>query len=139
MALNLSLLTTKAECDEAFESLAAELDTYQHRDSGLDYADRQADRSSAAVVAQLAGVNAEIAGLEAMLAVPGLTAAQQRTTSGKLRRATDRRDNLSERGQARTGAPAFLAAVDAEQIASQVAVLTDAQSQVVSRKAALPS
>lgn len=136
---DLSKLTTRAECDEALESLAAELDTYQHRDSSLDYADRQAGRTTTTTTAQLAGVNAEIAGLEAMLAVPGLTATQQRTTSGKLRRANDRRDNLTERGQARTGATAFLADVDAEQVAAQVTVLTTAQTSVTSHKATLPA
>jgi len=137
MALNLSLLTTHAECDEASESLAAELDTYQQRDSNISFADRQADRSSTTVSAQLAGVSAEIAGLEAMLATPGLSAAQQRSTSSKLRRANDRRDNLTERGQARTGATAFLADVDAAQVAAQVQVLTSAQAAVKAHRATL--
>jgi TctA family transporter len=135
MGLDLSKLTTRAECDEVLESLAAEQDTYQHRDGNLDYADRQAGRTG--ITAQLAGASAEIAGLEAMLAVPGLTAAQQRATSGKLRRANDRRDNLTERGQARTGALAFLADVDAEQVAAQVTVLTNAQTLVTAHKATL--
>ncbi|MBO2008139.1 hypothetical protein [Hymenobacter negativus] len=139
MALDLTKLTTRAECDEALESLEAELDTYQHRDDSLDYADRQAGRTSTSVTAQLAGVNAEIAGLEAMLAVPGLTAAQQRTTSGKLRRANDRKDNLTERGQARTGAVAFLADVDTEQVNAQVTVLTNAQTLVTAHKPTLPA
>ena len=137
MALTLSLLTTHAECDEALESLAAELDTYQQRDSNISFADRQAYRSTTTVSAQLAGVSAEIAGLEAMLATPGLSAAQQRSTSSKLRRANDRRDNLTERGQARTGAQAFLANVDSEQIDAQVATLTSAQSAVTAHRATL--
>jgi hypothetical protein len=138
MALTLTLLTTKAECDEAFASLAAELDTYAQRDSNLDFADRQADRASTGAAAQLAGVTAEIAGLTAMLAVPGLSPAQRRTTESKLRRANDRKDNLTERGQARTGAAAFLAEVDAEQVAAQVATLTQAQAAVTAHRATLP-
>lgn len=139
MALNLNLLTTRAECDEALEDLAAELDTYQTRDANLGYADRQAGRTTTDVAVRLAAVGAEIAGLEAMLAVPGLTTAQQRTTTNKLRRANDRRDNLTERGQARSGAPAFLANVDADQIAAQVAVLTGAQTAVTNHRATLPA
>ena len=38
MALDLTLLTTKAECDEALADLAAELESYQHRTDNLDYA-----------------------------------------------------------------------------------------------------
>lgn len=68
-----------------------------------------------------------------------MPAALKKQTESKLRRATDRKDNLTERGQARTGAAAFLAAVDAEQVAAQVATLTAAQTAVTTRKAALPA
>jgi hypothetical protein len=139
MALDLTLLTTKAECDDALADLAAELDGYQHRTANLDYAATQADRSTADVAARLAGVQAEIDSYTAMLNVPNMPAALKKQTESKLRRATDRKDNLAERSQARTGAAAFLAAVDAEQVAAQVATLTSAQAAVSSRKAALPA
>ena len=139
MALNLTLLTTKAECDEALADLAAELDTYQHRTTNLDYADRRADRVITDVSAQLAGVNAEIAAYTAILATPSLTASLRKTNESKLRRANDRKDNLNERGQSRTGSAAFLAAVDAEQVTAQVATLTSAQQSVTTRRAALPA
>ena len=139
MALDLTLLTTKAECDDALADLAAELDGYQHRSTNLDYAATQADRSTADVSARLAGMQAEIDSYTAMLHVPNMPAALKKQTESKLRRATDRKDNLTERGQARTGAAAFLAAVDAEQVAAQVATLTVAQAAVSTRKAALPA
>ena len=139
MALDLTLLTTKAECDTVLADLAAELDTYQQRDSTLDYQDRQATRTKDEVTARLAGVNAEIAAYTAILATPNLTDTLRKQNESKLRRATDRKDNLSERGDSRAGAAAFLAAVDADQIAAQVAVLTGAQTQVTTRKAALPA
>lgn len=139
MALDLTLLTTKAECDEALTELTAELEAYTHRTDNLDYADRQADRTQGDVSARLAGVQAEIDSYTAMLKVPGLSAALKKQTESKLRRATDRKDNLSERGSARTGAAAFLAAVDAEQLAAQVATLSAAQQAVATRKAALPA
>ena len=139
MALDLSLLTTKAECDTVLADLAAELDTYQQRDSTLDYQDRQSARTKDDVTARLAGVNAEIAAYTAILATPNLTDTLRKQNESKLRRANDRKDNLSERGEARTGATAFLASVDADQIAAQVAVLTGAQTQVSTRKAVLPA
>ncbi|UOQ99512.1 hypothetical protein MUN81_08475 [Hymenobacter sp. 5317J-9] len=139
MAFDLNLLTTKAECDTVLADLAAELDTYQHRDSALDYADRQATRTKDDVTARLAGVEAEIAAYTAILATPNLTATLRTQNESKLRRANDRRDNLTERGQSRAGAAAFLASIDADQIAAQVAILSDAQAQVTTRKAALPA
>jgi hypothetical protein len=137
MALDLSLLTTKAECDTAFTDLAAELDTYQVRDTNLDFADRQSARVKDDVAARLAGVDAEIAAYTAILATPNLTATLRKQNESKLRRANDRKDNLTERGTARTGAAAFLAAVDAAQVAAQVQVLTDAKAQVTAHKATL--
>ncbi|OON67769.1 hypothetical protein B0919_16370 [Hymenobacter sp. CRA2] len=133
------MLTTRAECDEALDSLAAELDSYQQRDSNLDFQGRQADRSAADVAGRLAGVNAEIASYTATLAQADLPASLRKQMESKLRKANDRKDNLAERGQARSGSAAFLASVDAEQNAAQVTVLTDAQAQVAARKAALPA
>lgn len=138
MALDLTLLTTKAECDDALADLQAELDGYQHRSGNLSFAATQAGRSTADVTARLAGVQAEIDSYTAMLNVPNMPAALKKQTESKLRRATDRKDNLTERGEARTGAAAFLAAVDAEQVAAQVATLTSAQAAVSTHKATLP-
>jgi hypothetical protein len=138
MALPLALLTTKAECDEALASLAAELDGYQQRDSNLAFQGRETDRTGTEVAGLLAGVNGEIAGLQASLATPGLPAPLRKQYESKLRRANDRKDNLTERGQARTGAAAFLAEVDAEQVAAQVATLTQAQAAVAAHRATLP-
>ncbi|WP_223649204.1 hypothetical protein [Hymenobacter psoromatis] len=139
MALDLTLLTTQAECDEALADLAAELETYQHRNDNLDYAASQAGRTLGDVTARLAGVQAEIDSYTAMLNVPNMLASLRKQTESRLRRANDRKDNLAERGQARTGSAAFLAAVDAEQVAAQVATLTSAQQAVTTRKAALPA
>ncbi len=139
MALDLTLLTTKAECDEVLSSLEAELDTYTHRDGNLDYADRQSGRINTDVAARLAGVNAEIAAYTAIAATPGLTPLMQKANASNLRRANDRKDNLSERGEKHTGSAAFLADVDADQIAAQVATLTAAQTAVTAHKATLPA
>jgi hypothetical protein len=139
MALNLSLLTTKAECDIVLDDVAAELDTYQQRDSTGNYQDRQATRAQSAVTALLAGVNAEITAYTNILATPGLTNQLRRLNQSKLRRANDRLENLTERTTARTGPAAFLGELDDEQVDAQVAVLTRAQSEVTDYKATLPA
>ena len=139
MALDITLLTTKAECDEALADLAAELETYQHRTDNLDYAATQAGRTLSDVTVRLAGVQAEIDSYTAMLNTLNMPATLKKQTESRLRRANDRKDNLTERNQARTSSAAFLAAVDAEQVAAQVATLTSAQQAVTARKAALPA
>lgn len=138
MALDLTPLTTKAECDEALADLQAELEGYQHRTGNLEYADRQADRAQGDVSARLAGVQAEINSYTSMLSTPGILPALRKQTESKLRRANDRKDNLSERGSIRTGSAAVLAAVDEAQLEAQVAILTDAIAQVTARKGQLP-
>lgn len=139
MAFDLTLLTTRLECNDVLTDLANELDTYAHRNDNLDYADRQSVLVKTDVTAQLAGVNAEIAGYTGILALTGITPALRKTNESKLRRANDRKENLAERGSARAGAAAFLANVDAEQVAAQVATLTGAQTAVTTHKATLPA
>ncbi|MDO7886663.1 hypothetical protein [Hymenobacter cheonanensis] len=139
MALDLTLLTTRAECDDALTDLQAELDGYQHRTTNLGFAATQADRSTADVAARLAGVQAEIDSYTAMLNTPNVPAALRKQAESKLRRAHDRKDNLTERNSARTGAAAFLANVDAEQVAAQVGTLTAAQAAVTTHRATLPA
>ena len=139
MALDLTLLTTKAECDDALADLQAELEAFQHRDNNLDYAAGVSGRTNAGVTARLAGVQAEIDSYTAMLNTPNMPVALKKQTESKLRRANDRKDNLAERNEARTGTAAFLAAVDTEQVAAQVATLISAQQAVSTRKAALPA
>lgn len=138
MPLTLSLLTTRAECDEALADLTGELDGYQQRTSNLDFADRRTERTQADVDGRLAGVEAEIAAYDAMLAAPNLTPTLRRQTESKLRRANDRRDNLNDRGGSRSGVSRLLSEVDADQVAAQVQVLTDAMAQVTAHKATLP-
>lgn len=139
MTPNLAFITTRAEGAEVLADLEAELDTYTHRTDNLGFADRQATRSSADVSGQMAGVNADIAGITATLAVAGITPAMRRTNESKLRRANDRKDNLTDRSSARTGAVAYLADVDTAQIERQVAVLTEAQTAVTAHVATLPA
>lgn len=139
MPLNVSVLTTRAECTEALADLNGELDGFQQRTSNLAFAGRQSGRTEAEANARRAGATAEISAYTAILAQPDLPADMRRLNESKLRRANDRLDNLNDRGSARTGAAALLAEVDAEQVTAQVAVLTDAIAQVTARRDALPA
>lgn len=139
MPIDVTVLTTRAECDDALTDLEAELDGYAVRNTTLAYADRRTDRTQADAEGRLAGVEAEIAAYTSILAAPGITPDLRRQNETKLRRATDRRDNLTDQGSARGGVARLLAAVDAEQVAAQVAVLTQAQSAVVAYRNTLPA
>ncbi|TGE20115.1 hypothetical protein [Hymenobacter elongatus] len=137
MALDLSILTTQAECGEVLDDLTAELASYQNRDTNLDYADTRSEQVKAKVKALLAGVEAEITAFTTILATADLPENVRKQNETKLRRATFRRANLNDQGSARSNAERFLAAVDAEQVDAQVAVLTSAQTKVTERRATL--
>lgn len=139
MLSDVNLLTTHVECDEATGELEAKVDGLQVKDALLDYADRQGERTENKIEGTLAGVDAEIASYTATLAQPGIPAKLRKLTQSKLRRANDRRDNLLERGEARTGSAAFLAGVDADRITALVQLYTDAIAAVAARRAALPA
>ncbi|TGE24661.1 hypothetical protein E5K00_05465 [Hymenobacter aquaticus] len=137
MALDPSILTNPAECDEVLDDLTAELASYQNRDTNQDYADTRSEQVKAKIKALLTGVEAEITAFTTILATVGLPDDVRKYNESKLRKANFRRANLLEQGSARSNAARFLAAVDAEQIDAQVAVLTNAITKVTERRAQL--
>lgn len=139
MPFDKNLLTSHAECDEATAELDAELDTLQHRDDTIAYHDRQDGRVATKTASRLAVLGARIASYTTTLAQPDLDATTRRTVEDQLLTATYQKTKLTNRAAARTGAAAFLADVDAEQVARQVAALTEAKALVATRRAELPA
>lgn len=139
MPFDLTVLTNRAECDEALDDLAAELDNYQTRNVVLDHADRQSGRVKQSVDGQLIGVNAKIDSYTATLGQANLPAKMRKQTESLLLTANYQKAKLTERAGGSTGSGALLAEVDAAQVDAQVGVLTDAIAQVTARKAALPA
>ena len=135
MAASLSLLTTRAECDEVLAGLAAELATYQHRDSNISYADGQAATRATTVAARLAKAIDDVAHYTTEAARTGLTAAEKFRAENSLITAKTQRDRLTLTTGAQTGAAAFLTEVNGDQIDAQIAVLTTTQTAVTGHKA----
>jgi len=130
------LLTTRAECDQVLDSLTAELAGYENRETNLNYADTKDARSQVNKAGRLAGINAEIASYTSILATPDITPTLRAQNTSKLRRANDKRDNLTDPGAARN-TTLFLEDVDAEQVDSQVVVLSNAKTLVTNHRATL--
>ncbi|GAA4041660.1 hypothetical protein GCM10022409_29590 [Hymenobacter glaciei] len=137
MAASLATLTTRAECDEALKGLAAELATYQHHDYNTTYADGLAETRATTTAARLAKATDDVAHYTAEAARTGLTPVELRRAQGALITATAQRDRLALATTALTGAPAYLSDVDADQIDSQIAVLTAAQTAVTAHRPTL--
>ncbi len=139
MPASLTTLTTRAQCDEALASLAAEVRTYQHRNTNLAFADETATLNQADTATQLAGATASVTFFTDSLARPNLPTAEKKRLESQLLTARYRFDRLTAQSGTQTGSAAYLADVDADQVAAQVAVLTAAQAAVTAHRATLPA
>ena len=139
IAANISLFTTRAECDEVLAGLAAELKTYQHRDSNISYVDDQAETRATTTAARLAKAIDDVAHYTAEAARTGLIAAEKFRAENSLIAAKTQRDRLTLATGTQTGSAAFLSEVDGDQIDAQIAVLTTTQTAVTNHKATLPA
>lgn len=139
MAADVNLLTTKAECDTALTSLSKEKATYAHRDYNQAYADGVASDRAATVAAQLAKATDDVAHYTAEAARTGLSESELRAARRALIAATARKANLELSNDSVSGATAYLADVDADQVDAQLATLEAAIQAVTARKAALPA
>ena len=130
MSLDLSELTNRPQCDEVLSSLEAELAGYQIRDNNQGHAETRSAHTDATKAKRLADVQSDIDLYEYNLAKPGLSDDRREEYASKLRRAIDKRDNLNDRSGGQKPTQRVLAAVDAQQVDAQVAVLTAAIQQV---------
>lgn len=138
MTADVTLLTTKAECDQALDSLTKEKASYAYRDYTQTYADGRAADRATTVAAQLAKATDDVAHYTAEVARTGLTPAQKTAAQRALIAATARKGNLELSSAAVTGPTAYLADVDADQVDAQLGTLDAAIQAVTARKAALP-
>ncbi|GAB3588384.1 hypothetical protein [Hymenobacter daeguensis] len=139
MAATLTLLTTRAECDEALENLTIERESYEHRSGNIDYADTVASRAATTTAARLAKATDDVARYTADAARAGITPVEKRRAQAALITATATRDRLALATTTQTGSEAYLSEVDADQIEGQVAVLTARINEVTAHRATLPA
>lgn len=139
MPANVSLLTTRAECDLTLASLTKEKAAYARRDYNQTYFDSAATDRATTTAAQLAKAKDDVTRYTADVARVGLTPAELRASQRALIAATARRDNLQLSNDTLTGDAAYLADVDADQVDAQLATLEAAMQAVTARRAALPA
>ena len=139
MTASLSLLTTRAECDEALASIAAKLAGYQHRDSNISWADDQAATRATTTAARLAKALDDVAHYTTEAARTGLTAAEKFRAENSLITAKAQRDRLTLAKGTQTGSVAFMSDVENDQNDAQIALLTATQTAVTNHKPTLTS
>ncbi len=139
MAVDYSLLTDRAMCDAATAEINFELKTYTTRVAQGELTDTRTERTATSTTAQLARVNAQIATQDILLATPGLDADTLSVAADEHAALLVRRTALTKRNRLASGLDRFLADVDTDQVAAQVATLTTAKEGVATRRAALPA
>lgn len=139
MAADVTLLTTRAECDVALASLTQEKGSYVHRDTNRDYADTEADRRAKTRADQLAQAEKAVTYYTATAANLDLNDDDRFRAQNSLISATARRDKLKLSSKMATGPTAYLAEVDDDQIDGQIAVLDAAIQAVTAHKDTLPA
>lgn len=137
--MDFSALTTRAECDAATAEVTFELRTFTARDAVADISGERADRSQASTTTDLAKTDTKIANAQALMAAPGISAETREEATDELAALQVQRTRLAKRQRQAGGLPRFLALVDAEQVAAQVATLTTVQQGIAAHRTTLSS
>jgi hypothetical protein len=138
MPFPVQLLRTRAECDQALESLNAELRVFTVNDQVLDLRADQAGDRAADRAQEITATTATVARLTPLVA--GLTAGtdEHALTSRLLTRATRRLEDLTSATPVTASGPlAFLKAVDVRQVQVQVPELQAAIAEVTAHRPTL--
>ena len=137
MAYPVNLLTTQAECDAVLAAAQIELRDLGVRETVLDAQGDRTSETAASATADIAAQQAIIAALTPVL--PTLPAGSRAyfNAEGDLRRATQRRDNLTANQQQRGPVAALNRALDLRQVQVQLAEINTFVAEVTARRAAL--
>ncbi|TYZ10575.1 hypothetical protein FY528_08910 [Hymenobacter lutimineralis] len=134
---DVTVLKTYADCDAALASLRKEKATYAHRDYNQSYAETQASDRATTLAAQHAKALDDVTRYTTDVARTDLTKQELTTARRNLIAATARRDSLALSMEAVSGAEAYLADVDADQVDAQLSTLDAAIAAVTAHRATL--
>ncbi|HEX8326553.1 MAG TPA: hypothetical protein VF629_03350 [Hymenobacter sp.] len=137
MAYPVELLTSVAECDTVLTQTQFELRDLNVRETVLDAQGERTSESAADITADLSAQDAIIAALTPVVGTLPAGSKARLNTEGDLRRATQRRDNLTASQQLRGPVAALNRALDLRQVQVQIAEINTFVAEVTARKAAL--
>ena len=139
MAFPVELLTTRALCDEATAELDTELDELTFRQTTYDHRnDKAADRATD-LGEEITILDQDITSLNSQLDTLAADSKYRPRREAVRRAATTRRGDLGAAQTTRGPVAAFRLAVNARQVAAQLAELTQAKTEVAVHRATLPA
>ena len=137
MAYPVNLLNTVPECDTVLDGAQDELRDLNVRETVLSAQGERTSDSAADISADLTAQNAIIAALTPVVPTLPTGSKARLNTESDLRRATQRRDNLTASQQARGPVAALNRALDLRQVQVQIGEINVFIAEVTARRAEL--
>jgi hypothetical protein len=136
MAYSTNLLSTAAECDAALTIAEDELKVLRHQESNIDYQRDNTTDSATETQAELAGLDADIASLNAQ--IPTITVVSTRKKrETELRKAVYRRAQLADLQEKRGIVALLKREMALAQVRVQIIELNTLVTAITTRKAEL--
>ncbi|WP_400193045.1 hypothetical protein [Hymenobacter sp. B81] len=139
MSLPLELLTTPALCEDAQTELQLEIDDLTLRQANYDHRDGKATIRAADMAAEITILDQDITDLTNQLANMAADSRYRPRREAELRAAVKRRGDLAAALDSNGPVAVFRLAVDARQVAVQVAELNLAKAALAAHRASLPA
>ncbi|WP_046247141.1 hypothetical protein [Hymenobacter terrenus] len=137
MSFPVELITTDAEAALLLENAQHELRDLNVRETVLQAQGERTSESAADITADLTAQGAIITALTPVVSTLPAGSKARLNTEGDLRRATQRRDNLTASQQLRGAVAALLRALDLRQVQAQIAEVKTFIEEVTARRATL--
>ena len=137
MPIDVSLLLTRAQCDDVTEELDKRLRKLTNSEQNYDYQDEIGSERATELNQELAGLNGRIANFDAYL--PTLTAGTDEfnRTTDERRKADDRRGDILAMQRTRGGVKAVLSQSALKETQSRAVSLQQDKAAVVTHRATL--
>jgi hypothetical protein len=139
MAIDVSLLLTRADCDAVTTEFDRRLRRLDNREENFDYQSETGTERAADLTDELSGLNSRVPFLGTYLATltPGTT--EHANTTDELRKKTDRRDELLSRQAKVGGVKAVLSQSELKETQSRSTSIEEDKALVVAHRATLPA
>ncbi|WP_035557891.1 hypothetical protein [Hymenobacter sp. IS2118] len=137
MAIDVTLLLTRADCDAVTETFDQRLRLLDNREANFGYQSEVGTARATDLTDELRGLNSRVPFLTTYLATLTAGTTEHTTTTDELRKKTDRRDELLSRQAKVGGVPAVLRQSELKEAQRRSASIEEDKALVVARRATL--
>ncbi|SHJ42803.1 hypothetical protein SAMN02745146_3135 [Hymenobacter daecheongensis DSM 21074] len=137
MAIDVTLLLTRAQCDEVTKELDKRLRRLDNKEQNYDYQDEVGGEFATDLNQELTGLNLRIANFDSYLATLTAGTPEHDRTTDDRRKADDRRGDIQAQQRKRGGPKVVLGQSALKETQSRSASLEEDKAAVVAHRATL--